>query len=256
MRQKIVAGNWKMNNTNSESKLLLKKLLSYKFPPDVRVIVSPPYTQLSLISNKLKNLKIEVASQNMHYASNGAFTGEISASMLKSSGVFTTILGHSERRLYFNETNKSLNEKVKKAVNENIEIIFCIGEELDDRKSGNHFEYVKLQLEKTVFLQPIESWKKIIIAYEPIWAIGTGETASPDQVQEMHSYIRNIISENYNESLAESTCIIYGGSVKPSNAKNIFSQPDVDGGLIGGASLKSEDFAAIVKATKCQSYTA
>ena len=185
----------------------------------------------------------------MHFADNGAYTGEISSSMIKSSGVFISILGHSERRTYFNETDESLKEKVDKAINENIEIIFCVGEELSDRNSGNHFEHIKIQLEKTVFLQPAESWKKIIIAYEPIWAIGTGETASPKQVQEMHLFIRNIISENYSKTLADSISIIYGGSVKPSNANDIFSQSDVDGGLIGGASLKSKDFAAIVNAS-------
>ena len=249
MRQKIVAGNWKMNNTNTESELLLKDLLSFNFPLDVRVIVSPPYTQLGFICEKLKNFNIGVASQNMHYASSGAYTGEISASMIKNLGVFITILGHSERRTYFNETDDSLKEKVDKAIKENIEIIFCVGEEFDDRKFENHFKFVKSQLEKTLFIQPVTSWKKIIIAYEPIWAIGTGETASPDQVQEMHSYIRKTISEKYNKSLANSVSIIYGGSVKPSNANDIFAQPDVDGGLIGGASLNSYDFAAIVNAS-------
>ena len=249
MRKKIIAGNWKMNNTNSKSKILLEELLGYNFPTDTRVIVSPSHTQLGFVSDKLKNSNIEVAAQNIHYASSGAYTGEISSSMIKDSGVFITILGHSERRTYFNETDESLKEKVDKAINENIEIIFCVGEELVDRKSGNYFEYVKSQLEKTVFLQSIKSWNKIIIAYEPIWAIGTGETASPEQVQEMHSYIRNIILKKYNKSLADSVSIIYGGSVKSSNANDIFSQSDVDGGLIGGASLKSEDFAAIVNAS-------
>jgi len=249
MRQKIIAGNWKMNNSNTESLSLLQELLNFNFPKDIRIIISPPYTQLGLVNEKLEKSNIEVASQNMHFADNGAYTGEISSSMIKSSGVFISILGHSERRTYFNETDESLKEKVDKAINENIEIIFCVGEELSDRNSGNHFEHIKIQLEKTVFLQPAESWKKIIIAYEPIWAIGTGETASPKQVQEMHLFIRNIISENYSKTLADSISIIYGGSVKPSNANDIFSQSDVDGGLIGGASLKSKDFAAIVNAS-------
>jgi triosephosphate isomerase len=249
MRQKIIAGNWKMNNSNTESLSLLQELLNFNFPKDIRIIISPPYTQLGLVNEKLEKSNIEVASQNMHFADNGAYTGEISSSMIKSLGVFISILGHSERRTYFNETDESLKEKVDKAINENIEIIFCVGEELSDRNSGNHFEHIKIQLEKTVFLQPAESWKKIIIAYEPIWAIGTGETASPKQVQEMHLFIRNIISENYSKTLADSISIIYGGSVKPSNANDIFSQSDVDGGLIGGASLKSKDFAAIVNAS-------
>ena len=248
MRQKIIAGNWKMNNTNFDSLLLIDELMNYSFPPDLRIVVSPPYTQLSLINEKLKNLKIEVCSQNMHYESNGAFTGEISALMLKSINVYLTILGHSERRTYFNETDQILLKKTRKALEEDIEIIFCVGEELSDRKSGNHFNFIKNQLENTVFLEKYDSWKKIIIAYEPIWAIGTGETASPDQIQEMHSFIRGLISEKYDHSLANSVSIIYGGSVKPSNAENIFYQPDVDGGLIGGASLNSKDFASIVNA--------
>ncbi|MBQ22399.1 MAG: triose-phosphate isomerase [Flavobacteriales bacterium] len=248
MRQKIIAGNWKMNNTNFDSLLLIDELMNYSFPPDLRIVVSPPYTQLSLINEKLKNLKIEVCSQNMHYESNGAFTGEISALMLKSINVYLTILGHSERRTYFNETDQILLKKIRKALEEDIEIIFCVGEELSDRKSGNHFNFIKNQLENTVFLEKYDSWKKIIIAYEPIWAIGTGETASPDQIQEMHSFIRGLISEKYDHSLANSVSIIYGGSVKPSNAENIFYQPDVDGGLIGGASLNSKDFASIVNA--------
>ena len=248
MRQKIIAGNWKMNNTNFDSLLLIDELMNYSFPPDLRIVVSPPYTQLSLINEKLKNLKIEVCSQNMHYESNGAFTGEISALMLKSINVYLTILGHSERRTYFNETDQILLKKIRKALEEDIEIIFCVGEELSDRKSGNHFNFIKNQLKNTVFLEKYDSWKKIIIAYEPIWAIGTGETASPDQIQEMHSFIRGLISEKYDHSLANSVSIIYGGSVKPSNAENIFYQPDVDGGLIGGASLNSKDFASIVNA--------
>ena len=248
IRRKIITGNWKMNNNTFEGERLINEIKNYQFSKDVRVIVSPPYTQLSFISQKLKNSNIEVASQNMHFASHGAYTGEISASMLKSSNIFITILGHSERRTYFNETDQSLCKKIDTAIKDNIEIIFCIGESIIDRNSGNHFEFVKSQMEKTVFLQPESSWSKIIIAYEPIWAIGTGETASPHQVQEMHSFIRGIISENYNSSIAEQTSILYGGSVKPLNAKNIFSQPDVDGGLIGGASLNSKDFAAIVNA--------
>ena len=154
MRQKIVAGNWKMNNSNTESLSLLQELLNFNFPKDIRIIISPPHTQLGLVNEKLEKSNIEVASQNMHFADNGAYTGEISSSMIKSSGVFISILGHSERRTYFNETDESLKKKVDKAINENIEIIFCVGEELSDRNSGNHFEHIKIQLEKTVFLQP------------------------------------------------------------------------------------------------------
>ena len=248
MRKKIVAGNWKMNNSNSDTNKLLNELMGYGFPSEIRVIVCPSFTQLGLVHEKLQNTNIDVASQNMHFATQGAFTGEISAKMIKSSGVSTTILGHSERRLLFNETDEILISKVETAIKENIEVIFCVGEELSDRKSKNHFKFVQSQLEKSIFLLPKESWDNIIIAYEPVWAIGTGETASPDQAQEMHFFIRSLISEKYGGVLADSTSILYGGSVKSNNAVEIFEKPDVDGGLIGGASLNSGDFAKIVNA--------
>ena len=248
MRKKIVAGNWKMNNSYSETNKLLNELIGYGFPSEIRVIVCPSFTQLGLVHEKLQNTNIDVASQNMHFATQGAFTGEISAKMIKSSGVSTTILGHSERRLLFNETDEILISKVETAIKENIEVIFCVGEELSDRKSKNHFKFVQSQLEKSIFLLPKESWDNIIIAYEPVWAIGTGETASPDQAQEMHFFIRSLISEKYGGVLADSTSILYGGSVKSNNAVEIFEKPDVDGGLIGGASLNSGDFAKIINA--------
>ena len=248
MRKKIVAGNWKMNNSNSDTNKLLNELMGYGFPSEIRVIVCPSFTQLGLVHEKLQNTNIDVASQNMHFATQGAFTGEISAKMIKSSGVSTTILGHSERRLLFNETDEILISKVETAIKENIEVIFCVGEELSDRKSKNHFKFVQSQLEKSIFLLPKESWDNIIVAYEPVWAIGTGETASPDQAQEMHFFIRSLISEKYGGVLADSTSILYGGSVKSNNAVEIFEKPDVDGGLIGGASLNSGDFAKIVNA--------
>ena len=248
MRKKIVAGNWKMNNSNSETNKLLNELIGSRFSSEIRVIVCPSFTQLGLVHEKLQNTNIDVASQNMHFADQGAFTGEISAKMIKSSGVLTTILGHSERRSLFNETDEILINKVETAIKENIEVIFCVGEELNDRKSENHFKFVQSQLEKSIFLLPKESWLNIIIAYEPVWAIGTGETASPDQAQEMHFFIRNLISEKYDGALADSISILYGGSVKPNNAFEIFAKPDVDGGLVGGASLNAEDFVKIVNA--------
>ncbi len=248
MRKKIVAGNWKMNNSNSDTNELLNKLIDYRFPSEIRVIVCPSFTQLGLVHEKLQNTNIDVGSQNMHFADHGAFTGEISAKMIKSSGISTTILGHSERRSIFNETDEILIKKVETAIKENMQVIFCVGEELSDRKSKNHFKFVQSQLEKSIFLLPKESWVKIIIAYEPVWAIGTGETASPDQAQEMHLFIRKLISEKYDGVLADSISILYGGSVKPNNAVEIFAKPDVDGGLIGGASLDAEDFAKIVNA--------
>ena len=248
MRNKIVAGNWKMNNSNSETNKLLNELIGSRFSSEIRVIVCPSFTQLGLVHEKLQNTNIDVASQNMHFADQGAFTGEISAKMIKSSGILTTILGHSERRSLFNETDEILINKVETAIKENIEVIFCVGEELNDRKSKNHFKFVQSQLENSIFLLPKESWLNIIIAYEPVWAIGTGETASPDQAQEMHLFIRNLISEKYDGALADSISILYGGSVKPNNAFEIFAKPDVDGGLVGGASLNAEDFVKIVNA--------
>ncbi len=246
MRNKIVAGNWKMNNDSRQTKSLLLKLKSYKIPDDVRVIVAPSFTQLYQSIQILEDTKIGVAAQNMNAASSGAFTGEVSAEMLKGIGINTVIIGHSERRSLFHESNTILAKKVKSAIESNMEIIFCFGEELDDRNSGLHFEIVKEQLSSALFNLSESNWKKIILAYEPVWAIGTGETASPFQAQEMHNHIRKFISLNYDENLANNVSILYGGSVKPNNVKEIFNGPDVDGGLIGGASLNAEDFMAIV----------
>ena len=248
MKNKIVAGNWKMNNDKIQTKSLLNKLNSYNIPDDVRIIVAPSYTQLDQSIQILKGTKIGVAAQNMNAASSGAFTGEVSAEMLKGIGVNSVIIGHSERRSLFHESDEILNKKVKSAIESNMEIIFCFGEELDDRNSGIHFEIIKKQLSNTLFNLSESDWKKIILAYEPVWAIGTGETASPSQAQEMHAHIRKLISNKYNENLANNVSILYGGSVKPNNVKEIFKGPDVDGGLIGGASLNADDFMAIVNA--------
>lgn len=184
----------------------------------------------------------------MNAAASGAYTGEVSAAMLKGVGVTTVVLGHSERRSLYHENNSSLSEKVKTAIAEGMEIIFCFGEQLEERKTDRHFEVVKDQLSEALFALPEAAWEHIILAYEPVWAIGTGETASPAQAQEMHAFIRSLIVERYSLSLANEIAILYGGSVKPSNAKEIFSMEDVDGGLIGGASLNAEDFMAIVNA--------
>ena len=194
----------------------------------------------------LKGTQISVAAQNMNAASSGAFTGEVSAAMLKSIGVNSVIIGHSERRSLYHESDEILNNKVKSAIESDMEIIFCFGEELDDRKSGQQFEIINKQLSSTLFNMSELDWKKIVLAYEPVWAIGTGETASPSQAQEMHAYIRKIISNRYNDNLANNVSILYGGSVKPSNVKEIFKGSDVNGGLIGGASLNADDFMAIV----------
>lgn len=251
MRKKIVAGNWKMNKTYKESKALVKELkkeVSGIKLKNTRVIIAPPFTNLQKISKRAKDTVIEVAAQNMCAEESGAFTGEVSASMIKSVHVDTVILGHSERRAYFGETNESLAKKVDTALKNKLEIIFCFGEVLEDRKNGNHFKVVEEQIKKALFHLTSEDWKKIVLAYEPVWAIGTGETASPEQAQEMHAFIRELVAERYISDVAEEVSILYGGSVKPSNAQEIFSKTDVDGGLIGGAALSAADFSGIIKA--------
>ena len=215
---------------------------------NTRVIIAPSYVSLESALNQTENSTIEVAAQNMHHESNGAFTGEVSAEMLTSAGVKTVILGHSERRTYFAEDNELLASKINMALANGLEVIFCIGEKLEQRKTDNYLLEVGNQIRKSLFHLKPEDWSNIILAYEPVWAIGTGETASPEQAQEMHFFIRNAIAKKYNQEIADNVSILYGGSVKPANAKEIFSQPDVDGGLIGGASLKADDFCAIIKA--------
>lgn len=247
MRKKIVAGNWKMNNNKAETSALIADLKAKGSFNGVEVKVAPTAIHLAQAVEELSDSAIEVIGQNMHQATNGAYTGEISAAMLQSIGVNSVILGHSERRAYFNETDAALAEKVNTAVAHDMEVIFCFGEELEDRKSERHFEVVASQLKKALFHLEAVAWKNIVLAYEPVWAIGTGETASPEQAQEMHAFIRNLIQESYGTSVAENVAILYGGSVKPANAQEIFSKPDVDGGLIGGAALKADDFFAIVQ---------
>ncbi len=246
MRKKIVAGNWKMHNDLAETEMFLVELKKQVFPENVVVMIAPPFTSLNHAFNSLREHPVEIAAQNMHQSEDGAFTGEISAKMLKSVGTNYVILGHSERRAYFKEENAILAEKVNTALNNKMTVIFCIGEELGDRKKGNHFELIKTQLSEGLFHVTDDAWQNIIIAYEPVWAIGTGETASPEQAQEMHEYIRKTIAENYSKNIADNVSILYGGSVKPENASEIFEQEDVDGGLIGGASLKVDSFMAIV----------
>ncbi|WP_196885369.1 triose-phosphate isomerase [Aureivirga sp. CE67] len=252
MRKNIVAGNWKMNLTLSESVSLIKELktkINADSLPNTRVIVAPTFVNLYAATEAVEDTIIEVAAQNMHFEDNGAFTGEISGKMLQEIDVNSVIIGHSERRTYFGETDEILKKKVEKAIANNQEVIFCFGEQLEERKDGKHFEVVASQIEKALFELDAENWKNIVLAYEPVWAIGTGETASPEQAQEIHAYVRKFIAENYSSELAETISILYGGSVKPGNAKEIFSKPDVDGGLIGGAALKADDFTAIVNAT-------
>ena len=245
MRDNIVAGNWKMNNDYSQTKKLINDLKSSKIPDDVRIMVAPSFTQLSQCKNLLSSTNISVVAQNMNANNSGAFTGEISASMLKGIEVNTVIIGHSERRSIFNETDEILKEKVKSALSADMEVIFCFGEDLKERKNNDYFKIINSQLRNVLFDLPESCWKNIILAYEPVWAIGTGKTATADQAQEMHLYVRNLIRDNYSEATSENISILYGGSVKPSNAKEIFSGKDVDGGLIGGASLNANDFIEI-----------
>ncbi len=249
MRKNIVAGNWKMNMNLQETESLLGALKNtVKTDAGTTVIVTPPFTNLESAITSLKGSGIGVAAQNMHQNENGAFTGEISATMLKSVGVETVILGHSERRAYFGETDAKLAEKVNTALKHDMTVIFCFGEELEDRKSEKHFDIVEGQLKNGLFHISGDAWKNIVLAYEPVWAIGTGETASPEQAQEMHAFIRKTIATSFDDAIADNVSILYGGSVKPANAQEIFAKPDVDGGLIGGAALDAEGFAAIVSA--------
>ncbi|UOB16564.1 triose-phosphate isomerase [Abyssalbus ytuae] len=248
MRRKIVAGNWKMNNDLAQTELLITNLIKQLPSTDAGVMIAPTFPNLYKAFEALRENKIEVIAQNMHFAESGAYTGEVSAAMLKSVGIKTVILGHSERRAYFGEDDAILAKKVDAALKNDMTAMFCFGEELDDRKAGNHFSVVENQLKNALFHLNAEAWKNIILAYEPVWAIGTGETATPEQAQEMHEFVRKTIVEKYGQNVADNVSILYGGSVKPDNAKEIFSKPDVDGGLIGGASLKAEDFVEIIKA--------
>jgi triosephosphate isomerase len=252
MRTKIVAGNWKMNLDIDASKQLAHDIstdLQDVETNNTRIVIAPTFTNLYPVFNQAGiDTRIEIAAQNMHQAKNGAYTGEISASMIQSIGINTVILGHSERRTYFNETDSSLAKKVTTALQHKMNIIFCFGEVLEDRQNNKHFKIVEEQLQKALFHICEVDWENIVLAYEPVWAIGTGETASPEQAQEMHAFIRTVIASKYGDKIAQGVSILYGGSVKPGNAKDIFSKPDVDGGLIGGAALKANDFVALVKA--------
>lgn len=248
MRKHIVAGNWKMNNDLPQTELLISDLVKQKQTSDAEVMIAPTFTNLWQAFEALRQESIEVIAQNMHFAENGAYTGEISASMLKSIGIKTVILGHSERRAYFNETDESLAKKVDAALANDMRVIFCFGEELSDRKAGNEEAVVESQVKNALFHLEAEAFKDIVLAYEPVWAIGTGETASPEQAQDMHAFIRKTLANKYGQDVADKVSILYGGSVKPNNAKEIFSKPDVDGGLIGGAALNAKDFYAIVNA--------
>ena len=251
MRKNIVAGNWKMNNDLSASKKLAKQVVKKVKKAKLKgtkVIIAPTFVNLESVAKATKKSKVSVAAQNMHFEDSGAFTGEVSAKMLKSVGVKTVILGHSERREYFEETDELLAKKVDAALANKMKVIFCFGEVLADRKSNNQEKVVGSQIKNALFHLEASAFKNIVLAYEPVWAIGTGETASPEQAQEMHAFIRKTLSDKYGNDVADEVSILYGGSVKPANAEEIFSKPDVDGGLIGGAALNADDFFAIVSA--------
>jgi triosephosphate isomerase len=251
MRKKSVAGNWKMNmDLNEGLKFAGSIEKHFKENPagKAHVILCPPFIHLAGIAEILKHGKVALGAQNCASEASGAYTGEVSAWMIKSTGAQYVIIGHSERRTYYHEDDKLLNKKTVLAIAAGLKVIFCCGEVRTERESEKHFEVVRKQLEKGLFTLPADDFKTVVIAYEPVWAIGTGLTATPDQAQEMHKYIRDLVNDKYGKEIAGDLTILYGGSCKPSNAVEIFSKPDVDGGLIGGASLKIEDFSAIVEA--------
>ncbi len=250
MRKYIVAGNWKMNNTYNEGMELCKEILENgpELEGNHHCIIAAPFIHLASLSSLMNGSGYQVAAQNCHEEEKGAFTGEVSASMLSSVGVEYVILGHSERREYQGENDAMLLNKVKQVLAKNMTPIFCFGEQLAEREGGNHFDLVKRQIEGVLFHLSVVEVEKIILAYEPVWAIGTGKTASSAEAEEMHAFVRSLLIEKFGNALGEKTTILYGGSCKPSNADELFACPNVDGGLIGGASLKSADFIALVTA--------
>lgn len=248
MRKKMVAGNWKMNKNLQEGMALATELKNTIINPTCDVVIGTPFIHLASVAALLKDSPIQVAAENCADKEKGAYTGEVSAEMVASTGATYCILGHSERRAYYHETYEILKEKVLLALANNLAPIFCIGEVKEERESGVQNDVVKAQLEGSVFNLSKEDFGKIVLAYEPVWAIGTGLTATPQQAQEMHAYIRSLIAAKYGEEVADNTTILYGGSCNAKNAAELFANPDVDGGLIGGASLKAEDFAAIIAA--------
>lgn len=251
MRQKIVAGNWKMNKLANEANALAKEVIAQvkaEVPADVQVIMGTPSIYLNQINELVQGVNnLAIAAQNCHEKPNGAYTGEVSAPMLASLGLKYVILGHSERREYFNETNEQLAAKVNSALENGLTPIFCCGESLETREKADFLAYVADQLTASLFHLSAEDFSKIVIAYEPIWAIGTGLTASSAQAQEMHAYLRKHLAGKYGQDIADNCSILYGGSCNPKNAQELFACEDVDGGLIGGASLKAEDFISIAK---------
>lgn len=246
MRRKIVAGNWKMNTIVSEGKELVNGILAKMptVPADVQIIIAPPFTHLCHIGRMIEGSCIALSAQNCADHEKGAYTGEVSAAMLKSVGCSYVILGHSERRQYYGETSATLISKMGLALTEGIMPIFCVGEKLEEREAGHHFDVVGKQIEEVLFTLTPEQMAHVVVAYEPVWAIGTGKTATSEQAQEIHAFIRTKLASKFG-ALAEEISILYGGSCKPSNARELFAQKDIDGGLIGGAALKADDFIGI-----------
>ncbi|MBD5247658.1 MAG: triose-phosphate isomerase [Barnesiella sp.] len=250
MRKNIVAGNWKMNTTLAEGVGLAKDVNEALkgFTPNCDVIIAVPFTHLASVNAVIDSAKLGLGAENCADHKSGAYTGEVSAAMVASTGATYVILGHSERRQYYGETSEILKEKVALALDNNLTPIFCIGEVLEERENGTYLDVVKKQIEDALFEMSAEDFSKLILAYEPVWAIGTGKTATDDQAEEMHAFIRKVIADKYGNEVAENTSILYGGSCKPGNAPQLFAKPNVDGGLIGGASLDAESFMGIVKA--------
>jgi triosephosphate isomerase (TIM) len=253
MRKKIVAGNWKCNTTVPAGVELAGKICTSVLEsgdPDVQVVVCTPFVHITKVIETVDKQRVKVGAQNCAAEAKGAYTGEVSAEMVKSTGAEYVIVGHSERREYYGETSTTLNKKLAQALANGLTPIYCCGEPLSFRESGSQNEYVKKQLQATVFQLSEAEFRKIVIAYEPIWAIGTGVTASSAQAQEMHAFIRSAIASVYGQAVADDSSLIYGGSCKSSNAKELFANPDVDGGLIGGASLDPVNFLGIVNGFK------
>ena len=248
MRKKIVAGNWKMNKNLQEGVALVSELKEVVKNPNCGVVICTPFIHLATVAEMLKGTPIQLGAENCADKVSGAYTGEVSAEMVKSTGAEYVILGHSERRQYYNETGEILKEKVQLALANDLKVLYCIGESLEEREANKQNEVVKKELEESVFNLDAEQFKNIVIAYEPIWAIGTGKTATAEQAEEIHAYIRSCVAERYGNEVAEDTTILYGGSCKASNAPELFGKPDIDGGLIGGASLKAADFKGIIDA--------
>ncbi|MBD3287433.1 triose-phosphate isomerase [candidate division KSB1 bacterium] len=248
MRRKIIAGNWKMNKTVPEAVDFVRGLMKQASEfINCDIIVGPPYTALAPVSEVIKDSNVKLSAQNVHFEDSGAYTGEVSTGMLESAGCDLVIIGHSERRQYFGDTDELINKKLKKVLSSKLDPIFCIGETLDERKSGRTEQVVERHVKKGLDGISKSDVKRVTIAYEPVWAIGTGETATPEQAEEVHAFIRKLLKEIYDEEISEGLRIQYGGSVKPSNAKELLKQPDLDGALIGGASLDLNSFTEIIK---------